>query len=77
MNDGNVDTWHDHMYVHHTWIASCNIIVASITHLQQFKNNCHMQLHYFSKNQTWLTMDVCMVYIYYCIKNQFSTHFQL
>jgi len=29
------------------------------------------------KNQTWLTMNVCMVHINYYIENSFSTHLQL
>ncbi len=33
MGDGNVDMWHDYMYVH---VHSCNIIIVLVAYLQQF-----------------------------------------
>ncbi len=36
MSGGNVDTWHNHMYVHCTLYISYNIVVTLLAHLQQF-----------------------------------------
>jgi len=40
MGGENANTWHDHMYIYCTLVAT--YIVVSEAHLQQFQISCHM-----------------------------------
>jgi len=76
MGGENANTWHDHMYIYCTLVAT--YIVVSEAHLQQFQISCHMWLQFnSSKNQTWLITYLCTMCRNYHIEDPFSIHLQL
>jgi hypothetical protein len=77
---GNVDMWHD-MYVHRMLVGTMGTSCVKSTFIIVLKYLSHVTTFNSSKNQTWLTTDVCMVRTNYHIKdpifNLFATIIQL
>jgi hypothetical protein len=59
-------------------ILNCNIVVALVAHYNNYKvvATCNYNAT-LEKVKTWLTTDVCRMYINYRIEDPFSTHLQV